>query len=100
VRLLLSQYSLSLPACITRFTGAEGLGVESHDLLKEEEQKVAKKLGWRADTKRPKPLTGVHPTSVFCLLLIQCSYMRQCQECHKGVWTTFGTFGTPSVSVS
>jgi hypothetical protein len=64
---------------------AEGVGVESHDLLKGEEQKVAKKVGWRADTKRPKPLTGVHPASVFRLSLIQGSYVRQYQKCQKGV---------------
>jgi hypothetical protein len=75
--------------------GAEGLGVESHDLLKGEEQKVAKKLGWRADTKRPKPLTGVHLASVFRLLLIQSFYVRQCQKCQKCVRGAFGTFGTP-----
>src|SRR5215217_5116295 len=60
--------------------GAEGLVVESHALLKGEEQKVAKKLGWRADTKRANPLTGVHLASVFRLSLIQRSYVRQCQK--------------------
>jgi len=53
--------------------GVEGLGVESHDLLKGEEQKVAKKLGQRADIEGPKPLTGVHLASVFRVSLIQNS---------------------------
>jgi hypothetical protein len=61
---------------------------------------VAKKLGWRADTKRPKPLTGVHPASVLRLLLIQSSYVRQCQKCQKPSEHPFGTFGTPPVSAN
>jgi hypothetical protein len=32
---------------------------------------VEKKLGWRADTTRPKALTGVHPASVSRLYSIQ-----------------------------
>ena len=36
---------------------------------------------------------------MFCLLLIQSSYVRQCQKCQKPPEYPFGTFGTPSVSV-